>query len=62
MGRFLQPSAGGRSLTAALLFAAGPTWYASVAPIVRRSKEIWACMVGAYQFGLNLAELRGAWA
>eukprot|EP00959_Pyramimonas_sp_CCMP1952_P419321 8783210-Pyramimonas_sp.AAC.1 len=55
--RFLSPTAGGRSLTAALLFAADPTRYCAVARIARWSKEVWGSLTGAFGCGRNMAEL-----
>jgi hypothetical protein len=57
----LQPSASGRSLTALLLSHGEPCWYASVAPMVRWSKEIWIAHHRTYPHCLSLPELREAW-
>ena len=60
-GKCLRPSAGGRSLTASLIFADEPCWYGMVAPIVRWAKEVWAAQCASHLCVLRLPTLRRMW-
>eukprot|EP00959_Pyramimonas_sp_CCMP1952_P060983 1274026-Pyramimonas_sp.AAC.1 len=61
LGRTLQPSAGGRSLTVLMIAENDPSWLASVGPVVRWGKEVWITTSKITSLSLSFAALRSAW-